>query len=326
MTKKSVALSSPRGLLGIIVIGVALGTAAYGTPTFEPVYNPSLETVRVAEAIKIDGKLDDAGWRSAGRAGNFVERSPGENIKPLVETEAFITYDDDHLYVAFVCLDDPAAVRATMCQRDQFYGDDAVCLLIDTYGEATWAYEFFVNPYGIQKDQMWTSVHGEDRGFDLIWHSAAEINDSGYTVEMAIPFASMRFPNKDVQSWRVDFWRIHPRESYHQYSWAANDRNEQCFPCKWGTVDGIAGVRPGKGVEILPAFISNQSGAKVDDLDSESEFDNGGILGEVSLGAKYSVSSDVTLEATINPDFSQIEADAAQIDVNTTISISNRKI
>lgn len=321
MTKKFVALSSPRGLLGIIVIGVALGTAAYGTPTFEPVYNPSLETVRVAEAIKIDGKLDDAGWRSAGRAGNFVERSPGENIKPLVETEAFITYDDDNLYVAFVCLDDPAAVRATMCQRDQFHGDDAVGLLIDTYGEATWAYEFFVNPYGIQKDRMWTSVHGEDPGFDLIWHSAAEINDSGYTVEMAIPFASMRFPNKDVQSWRVDFWRIHPRESYHQYSWAANDRNEQCFPCKWGTVNGIAGVRPGKGVEILPAFISNQSGAKIDDLDSESEFDNGGTLGEVSLGAKYSVSSDVTLEATINPDFSQIEADAAQIDVNTTIAL-----
>jgi len=316
---------------------IMLYSAAYATPKFEPVFNPALETVKATETIKIDGRIDDAGWRSAGRAANFVERSPGENTQPSVKTEAYITYDEDNLYVAFVCNDNPANIRATMCQRDQFYGDDAVGLLIDTYGEATWAYQFFVNPYGIQKDRMWTNVHGEDPGFDLIWHSAAEITETGFTVEMAIPFASMRFPNKDVQSWKVDFWRIHPRESYSQYSWSANDRNEQCWPCQWGTVDGIAGVQPGKGLEILGSLISNQTGAMssfevepdadgnpvalADTDPAQSPFDNGGILGDVSMGAKYSVSSAVTLEATVNPDFSQIEADAGQIDVNTTIAL-----
>ena len=139
--------------------------------------------------------MDDVGWLSAGRAVNFVERYPGENTRPPVETEAFITYDDNNLYVAFVCKDNPDDIRATMCQRDQFQGDDAVGLLIDTFGEATWAYHFYVNPYGIQNDRMWTNVQGEDSGFDVIWHSAAEITKTGYTVEMAIPFARLRFPS-----------------------------------------------------------------------------------------------------------------------------------
>jgi hypothetical protein len=299
------------------LVAVVACPAAFANPKFEPVFNPVLETVRVTEAIKIDGRVDDDGWHSAGIATNFVERNPGENTPPLVETKAFITYDDNNLYVAFVCKDNPADIRATMCQRDQFHGDDAVGLMIDTYGEATLAYQFYVNPYGIQRDLMWTNVNGEDVGFDLIWESAAEITETGYTVEMAIPFASMRFPNKDVQSWKIDFQRIHPRDSYRRYAWAAYDRNEQCYPCQWGTVEGIAGIQPGKGLEILPAYVSSQAGR----LTATGDFDNGAIKGEPSLGGKYSVSSAVTLEATLNPDFSQIEADAGQIDVNSTIAL-----
>ncbi len=299
----------------VVLILVCLPALAAGS--FQPVFNPSLDITRAKGAIKIDGDMDDPGWKSAAVARNFVERNPGENIKPGVETEVYITFDDARLYIAFICYDNPDAIRATMCQRDQFYGDDAVCVLLDTYGNASWAYEFFVNPYGVQKDNLWTTVAGEDSGFDLIWEANAHITDVGYQVEIAIPYSSLRFPNKDVQSWRMDFWRMHPRDSYHQYSWAAYDRNEQCWPCQWGTVNGIKGVHPGKGVEILPALVANQSG----DLNRNTEFENGDILGEVSLGGKYSVSSDATIEATVNPDFSQIESDAAQIDVNTTIAL-----
>ncbi len=305
-------------LMLILLIG---SIPALASKTFQPVYKPTLEVTRTSTPIKIDGILDDAVWKSASRVDNFVERNPGDMVKPEVETEAFITYDDENLYVAFVCYDDPSTIRATMCQRDQFYSDDAVCLLLDTYGEATWAYEFFVNPYGVQKDNLWTSVQGEDSGFDLVWRSAAKITENGYHVEMAIPFSSMRFPSKDVQSWKMDFWRNRPRESYNQYSWAAYDRNEQCWPCQWGTVDGIKNVSPGKGLEILPTLVANQSGALSSMGDPTSGFDNEKADGELSLGGKYSVSSDVTIEAYYNPDFSQIEADAAQIDVNTTIAL-----
>jgi hypothetical protein len=290
--------------------------------SFQPVFNPSMELQKTNGTIKIDGRIDAGEWKYAQKADNFVERRPGENLKPDVNTEAFITYDQDNLYVAFMCYDDPSKIRATICQRDQFHGgsDDAVVLLIDTYGNATWAYELMVNPYGIQKDLIWSSIHGEDSGFDLIWESAGSVTSSGYQVEMAIPFTSLRFPNRDVQTWKVDFYRNYPRETFKQYSWAAYDQDDQCWPCQWGTVNGIQGVKPGKGLEILPTFIGSQVGS-LPGRDLDSSWYNGDINSEMSLGGKYSLSSDMTMEAAFNPDFSQIEADAAQIDVNSTIAL-----
>jgi hypothetical protein len=288
---------------------------------FRPVFNPTLEIKRVNSTVTVDGNLDDSGWINASRVSNFVERFPGKNIEPLVRTEAFVTYDDNLLYVAFKCYDDPSKVRATMTQRDQFEGDDNVVLLIDTYGNAAWAYEFFVNPYGIQRDNLWSSINGEDAGFDLTWHSAASITDSGYQVEMAIPFSSMRFPNREAQVWKMDFWRNHPRDSQRQYSWAAYNQEDQCWVCQWGTASGIMNVKPGKGLEILPSLVGSQSGQLSDPSDPNSRFENQDADAQLSLGGKYPLSSDVTLEASYNPDFSQIEADAAQIDVNSTISL-----
>jgi hypothetical protein len=295
---------------------------------FEPVVNPRLETTRATGDVHIDGKLDEAAWSGAARAGNFVERFPGDNVEPVVETEVLVTFDDENFYVGFICRDDPERIRATMSQRDQYGNDDEVILCLDSYGEAAWAYEFCVNPYGVQKDMLWTKTHGEDAGFDLVWSSAAHVNDSGYTVEMAVPFASLRFPNRDVQSWRIDFQRNHPRESYRVFSWSANTHDEQCWPCQWGTVNGISGVRSGKGLEILPSFVSTQAGEmaglrtmSASRINPDTTFSNGDVLGQASIGAKYSVNSDVTIEGTYNPDFSQIEADAAQVDVNTTISL-----
>jgi len=250
---------------------------------------------------------------------NFVEIFPGDNTEPLNPTEVYLTYDEDHLYVAFKCYDDPDLIRATMCQRDQFFNDDEVGVMIDTFGEGQWAYEFYVNPYGIQKDNMWTNVHGSDRGFDMIWHSAASFTENGYLVEMAIPNAGMRFPSSDVQDWRINFERSQPRGSHHEYTWAARNRNDQCRPCQWGFVEGIEGVSAGRGLEFLPSMIAYQTGEIRNNLDADSGLDNADIMGEVSLGAKYSVTSDVTLEASVNPDYSQIEADADQININTTI-------
>jgi len=306
------------GLVAVVILTCHQSLLA--TPSFEPVFTPSLEIRKTSEIIKIDGFIDDSVWKTASRIDKFVERQPGVNLEPNVKTEAYVTYDDDKLYVAFNCYDDPSKIRATMCQRDQFSGNDVVMLLLDTYGNASWAYEFFVNPYGVQKDQLWSSIHGEDSGFDLIWESAAAITESGYQVEMAIPFASMRFPNKDVQTWRVDFYRNHPRETFKQYSWAAYNQDEQCWPCQWGTVNGIKSVKPGKGMEIMPTLIGSQAGG-LPDYDPGLKWDNDKADAELSVGGKYMVSSDIAVEGAYNPDFSQIEADAAQIDVNTTVSL-----
>ncbi|RKX19935.1 MAG: hypothetical protein DRP51_06555 [Candidatus Zixiibacteriota bacterium] len=303
----------------LFLFGIALAD------DFVPAYYPTLEVSKLSGEIKIDGELNDSGWENAAKADNFAEHSPGDQTKPPVNTEAFITYDENKLYVAMICYDDPSIIRASFCERDRGIGaDDNICLLIDTYGDASWAYELNVNPYGIQADAIWSQNGGEDNSYDLVWESAGKITDSGYQIEAAIPFSSLRFPNKAEQVWKIDFWRNHPREVRGQYSWAAYDRDEPCWPCKWGTVTGIRDVRPGKGIEILPSVVGYKAGALSGNGTPGSSYNflNGKADGDYSLGGKYSVSSNITLEATYNPDFSQVEADAAQIDVNSNFALS----
>lgn len=318
-------ISGVRLLFALLITFLLSNPAAFSIAdnNFDsrPVFNPEISINRTNVGIDIDGDLKDQEWQNAKLISNFVERSPGENLKPKVKTEAYLTFDENNLYIAFKCFDDPATIRATMSQRDQYSGDDAVIVLLDTYGNADWAYEFYVNPYGIQKDLLWNSVHGDDSGFDLIWHTAAKITSFGYQVEIAIPFSSLRFPKQDIQTWKIDFWRNHPRESYYTYSWSANNRDEKCWPCQWGTLNGISNVESGKGIELISSATGNQNSERIYQTSESSSLENYDPDGEMSLGGKYTIGSDVTVEASINPDFSQIEADAAQVDVNSTYAL-----
>lgn len=295
---------------------------------FVPVYHPEMDVGRAAGPIVLDGRLDDEGWLTAGVADNFAEHSPGDQVRPPVDTRALMTYDDDALYVAWHCFDDPASVRATMTERDRIWRDDYVILALDTFGDQVWAFEIASNPYGVQGDLLWSSNVGEDMGYDLVFETAGRITDDGWIVEMRIPWTSLRFPTNDEQVWRVDFWRNHPREVRGQYSWAAYDRDDPCWPCKWGTVRGVRGVRPGKGLELLPALTASQAGGRVVAETPEGDpyytdgWSNDDPTADLSLSAKFAVSSSFTLDGTLNPDFSQVEADAAQIDVNSTFALS----
>jgi len=314
--------STPHLSRLLVVAGILLlSSTLLAAPSFTPVFRPTLQITPATAPVSIDGQMTEPAWQSAARSANFVERYPGDKTQPEVLTEVYVTYDSTNLYVAFVCHDDPSQIRATMCQRDQFGSDDAVGLMLDTYSSASWAYEFYVNPHGIQRDNMWSSIAGDDPGFDLNWSSAAAITDSGYQVEMAVPFANLRFPSKDVQSWKADFRRTRPRQSYTEYSWAAYDRNERCGPCQWGTVEGVVMAQQAKSLEILPTFVASQAGNLPNRRDPASRLDNGDIMGSPSTGIKYSITPDVIIDASVNPDFSQIESDAAQIDVNSPIAL-----
>ena len=298
-----------------------LSAAVVAQPLITPKFRPHLDISRLSDNFKIDGRLDDNGWKSAAHVRDFFEISPGNNVAPEVRTDACIAYDNDRLLVAFVCHDSPKQLHATMTQRDNISDDDAVALMLDTYGNAAWAYQLYVNPYGIQMDYLWSPLIGPDASYDLIWESAAQITDSGYQVEKAIPFSSLRFPDADKQTWKINFVRYRPRESRQQLSWAAIDGNERCYPCQWGTSTGISEVHPGKGLAILPAFVGHKSDSLINRYDPYSAFQKNSPRGELSLGMKYAASSDVTMEGAYNPDFSQIESDATQISANSTISL-----
>ncbi len=302
-------------ILWLLVI--AFFTLQGRTHEYTPVYHPELAISRAAGPIEIDGALEDPGWQGAAKADNFAEHNPGDQTKPEVDTEVLITYDDANLYLAWLCYDDPAEVRASFCERDQIFSGDYVILCLDTFGESTHAYEISANPYGIPGDLLFSSANGEDITYDLAFETAGRITDFGWVAEMAIPFASMRFPDCEEQVWRADFWRNRPRGSRYQYSWAAYDRDESCWPCQWGTITGVCGIKPGSGLELLPTVVAHQSGA----LDDDADFRNDKVKGDIGLGIAYDISSELTAEATINPDFSQVESDPQQIDVNSTFAL-----
>ena len=285
--------------------------------TYVRVYLPTLEISRAAGKIVIDGATDDSGWRGAAKIDRFFEHNPGDQTKPEVDTEVWVAYDDENFYVAWICYDDPDDVRAYFTERDNMFSGDYVILCLDTYGEASLGYEIAANPHGIPGDLLFSPSYGEDITYDLIYESAGRITEFGWVAEMAIPFESLRFPDRAEQVWRVDFWRNRPRESRFQYSWAAYDRDVDCWPCQWGTVTGINGIKPSAGLELLPSVISYQSGS----LNDEGDLVNNDIEGDLSLGASYDISSELTAEVTINPDFSQVESDVAQLDVNSTFAL-----
>ena len=284
-------------------------------------FHPELRVFRAPGKIKIDGDLSDSGWIGALPAMNFSEHSPGEEVEPPVKTKAFVTFDESHLYVSAICYAEPGSVRASVCEREQIFNDDNIGFFFDTYGDASRAYIINLNPYGIPYDALWTPGWGEDGNFDLLFESSGKVTDSGYQVEAAIPFRSLRFPNQNVQDWKFDFYRHHLREEHYSMSWARYDQNEACWPCRWGTVRGIEGVKPGKGLELIGSVVSSQSGEVTDYNDPDASFVNNDVMTSVGAGVRYAPTSDIAFEGTVNPDFSQIEADASQVDVNTTFAL-----
>lgn len=314
------------GIAAAILLGMAPPVAAQGANApvadgFQPRIKPTLEIRKAAGRIEVDGKLEEAGWRGAARATGFTEYNPKEGVKPPVESEVWVTYDEENLYLAFIAKDQPGTIRASLTDRDRMWSDDYFGILLDTYGDASWAYFIFANPRGVQGDTRFATASGEDDSFDIIYSSEASITADGYVIEMAIPFSSLRFPDRPTQTWRATFWRTRPRASREQHSWAAISRNDPCFLCQYGTLTGIEGVKPGGRLELLPTVVASQSGSRTTPSDPTSAFKNGSVDADASLGLRYSFPSGLTAEATINPDFSQVESDVAQVDVNTTFAL-----
>ena len=290
--------------------------------SFAPNIKPTYKVARLNGSILIDGILDDSGWQGLPRASNFAEQFPNNGDKAPAETEVMLTYDDDNLYIAFICRDpDPKSIRSSWSDRDRIWSDDYMGMIFDTYGDGAWSYEIFCNPKGLQGDGRQVTSAGEDIGFDLIFESRGMVTDFGYQIEIALPFASLRFPDKPIQKWRATFWRTRPRESRSTSSWAYIDDNTNCWTCEFGALTGIENIKPGKNFELLPSVIGFQS-AELRDYDNrDSGLEDQDPDGEASLGFRYSITSSLSAEATINPDFSQVESDAAQIDVNEAFAL-----
>jgi len=270
--------------------------------------------------IVIDGVIEDA-WKSGAHFDNWVENWPIERREPLAQTEGYVTYDEDNLYFAFICHDPHMeALRANLSDRDKIWQDDFVGINIDPFGQQQTSYEFFVNPLGIQGDIIVNhGGNGEDASFDAVWESEAKIYDAYWTVEMRIPFKSLRYPKAPLQDWLLHMHRIHPRETRYRYSWMPVTQDKRQF-AQAGHLKMDQALSTSRAVEVLPYVIGSRTGSLNENTNGLGRWSRA-TDGDFGIGVKYGLSSNLTLDGAYNPDFSQIESDAGQVDINNTFAL-----
>ena len=288
----------------------------------EPAYEkPRLKLNRINTPIRVDGDLSDPGWEEATVVDVFYEINPGDNIPPPVKTIARIGYDKEFFYVSFHCEDpDISRLRAPFVQRDGINDDqDYVGILLDVENRNNSAIDFWIGPQGIQADSVFfEGTFNEDFGPDYFWQSAGKIGADYWNAEVAIPLSSIRYSKQDPQDWALILYRTYPREYNYQFYSVRMPRGFSCFLCQSATIEGITGLPQGPHWVIAPyAAVTNTKTYGVDgpfDDDTDTK-------GQVGLDAKWLPDADTIVDATINPDFSQIEADTAQISVNERFAL-----
>jgi hypothetical protein len=285
----------------------------------------SLSIPHSKEAVQIDGVLDDAIWRAALAVPLTFETYPRENQTPEVETIAYLVENGDQLLIAFDARDpEPSSIRAYLRDRDSAFNDDFVGVVLDTFNDQRRAFEFFVNPLGVQMDLINDQVNGnESTSWDAIWDSAGQLNERGFIAEIAIPFSQLRFPRTDGdQTWGIDVLRFRPRGQRARISNNPQDRNVSCYLCQFGKFTGFANAEPGKALEVVPTLTATRTDSAQPAPAPAGDLEPGDFETEAGLGVRWGITPDLTLDVTFNPDFSQVEADVAQLEENTTFALS----
>ncbi len=282
--------------------------------------HPAVEATRTSEVIHVDGHLDEATWRQAEPATVFTQLDPLEGQPATEGTEVYLLYDDDALYVGAI-LSDRNPVSTRLGRRDGFLMDsDWLTISLDSYNDNRTGFKFEVNPSGVRGDEALT--RGQDRrgdsSWDPVWEAATHVNGTGWVAEVRIPFSQLRFRNSDEQVWGIQITRDIARNREKQL-FSFTPKDEAGGIAAYGDLVGIRGVEQSKGLELLPYV---QSRAEFVEIDQNSDvgFDNpyrdgSDLFYGVGMDLKYSLSSNLTLNATVNPDFGQVEVDPAVVNL-----------
>jgi hypothetical protein len=307
-----------------ILLLLAAGASGQTPESAKPLKGAHFSVRATTANIDVDGVLDESAWSDATVIPLIYEWFPGDNIAPPVATETLVTYDSRNLYVAFRAHDPrPGEIRAHLMDRDSiatFVQDDHVTLMLDPFNDERRGFQFRVNPLGVQADAIFSQIEGiEDFSWDIIWESAGRITSEGYVVEIAIPLNQIRFPqSSDVQTWGFDAGRSYPRNVRHRISASPRDRNETCLLCQVDKVTGFQRLEAGRNLELDPTVTATRS----DRAPFPSrQFQSGGADFDPGLTARWGITPSTTLNAALNPDFSQVEADAAQLAENERFAL-----
>ena len=276
----------------------------------------------VQGSFTIDGVLDEQAWETALPVDLKYETRPRENTPAPVATLVLLADTGSSLVVAFRAEDpDPSQIRAFLHDRDAAYSDDFVGVVLDTFNDERRALEFFANPYGAQMDLIQDDVNGnEDDSWNAIWSSAGVITDFGYVVELEIPYTALQLPDHEgIKTWGIDLLRFYPRAERHRLSNNPQDRSVSCYLCQLDKFEGFADANPGRDLEISPTLTIASTEFR-DEVTDDDLTSNGTDI-EPGLDINWGITPNVTFNGTLNPDFSQVEADVAQLDVNNTFTL-----
>ena len=282
----------------------------------EPVPDRRLQIVHVEAAPKLDDYATGTG--PGVPVTGFLQREPND-LTPVSEpTTAFLSYDRENLYVAFVCrAARPDTIRARMSRREAIFEDDFVAVHLDPFQEKQRAYMFFSNPIGIQADGVTSEGGGDDFSFDAVWTAIGRRTANGYLVLMSIPFKSLRFPSgTNPASWGIALERAIPTHSESSF-WPGITQRISGFSSQFGTLDGVAGVSPGRNVQFIP--YGTFAGARL--LDEGTAVRSREADARAGVDAKVVLRDKATVDATLNPDFSQVESDEPQVTINQRFEV-----
>ncbi|MFL2874959.1 MAG: DUF5916 domain-containing protein [Pseudohongiellaceae bacterium] len=297
-----------------------LALVATLSPTLESAQRLEVEIPRITAIPIIDGSIEEDEWQEAAAIQVNIEVDPGDNIEAEVTAQALIMEDGQTIYVAFRAHDpDPSQIRGFYEDRDSGWDGDYMGIILDTFNDERRAFEFLVNPFGVQMDAIYDDVNQrEDESWNAIWDSVGQITESGYTVELAIPLKQLRFSETEsVQVWGIDFYRHYPRDRSTSIHSQRIDWNISCYLCQISKLEGFQNLEQSRNLEVIPTITSSSSESRNPEVgDWERENNSQG-----SLDLRWGISQDTYLNATINPDFSQVEADSLQLDVNNTFSL-----
>ena len=282
----------------------------------------TIEIPNTSESITLDGEFTETVWQQAKIIELDLVNSPYDNTPAPVKTTAKIIENGEYIYIAFIAHDpEPQQIKSSLKERDTAWSDDLVGIRIDTLNQRRTTYNFFVNPQGVQMDEIYDEVIQEPNElWDAIWHSTGKITENGYQVEMAIPFRILNFEQKDgKQHWPFELIRSYPRETVLRLSHIPLDRDNNCWVCQYPAAQGFTDITVGKNLTLTPSLVLLSEQQR--DIYSENPDYQSKQESQLSLDIRWGINTNTLLNATLNPDFSTIEADAAQLSVNKTFSL-----
>ena len=283
---------------------------------------PPLSIQRASGEIVLDGDLTDAGWQGAQPITQWFETNVGDNVEPPVKNVGWLVYDGDHFYAAFQFEDpNPAGIRAPLGDHDAVSSaTDYAGIIVDSRNDGKSAQMFLANLRGVQYDALSNDATGEDNAPDFFWDAVGKRTATGWNLEIKVPFSSLRYSKSPEQEWGIMLYRNYPRDRRYQFFSTRLPRGSNCFICNSSKLLGLSELPGGSHLIVAPYTSAGQI--------SQPE---GGVLGnslkkedvdtEFGLDLKWNPSANAALDVTVNPDFSQIESDVAQIAANERFAL-----